>query len=72
MIITYPLIMSAIGLLAFKGIGTGILAVGLISITALKSLLEHKKSSYEYVSLNSPVWSRSDIGKKLFQASGKY
>lgn len=58
-IILIPIVLSAIALVAFKGLGAGLIALALSGATAFKSVLEGhqaKKVSFEVI---PPHWSRA-------------
>lgn len=59
--IEIPIVLGVLSILAFKGLGAGLISLMLSSATALKSLLEHHSSSkvsYEVVPQVNH-WSRS-------------
>lgn len=63
--IVIPAILSAIALVAFKGLGASLIALAISGATGLKSLLEHHTSSkftYEVVpQISSSHWSRTGL-----------
>lgn len=59
--IVIPIVLSVIALVAFKGLGAGLIALALSGATAFKSSLEghsSKKVSFEVV---PPHWSRAGL-----------
>ncbi|CAH1154264.1 unnamed protein product [Phaedon cochleariae] len=67
--IIFPLLLSAVALVAFKGLGVGVAALAIAAATALKSLLEghhvHSPVSYELVPQGVQQWSRSSLEGSL-------
>ncbi|XP_019870385.1 uncharacterized protein LOC109598924 [Aethina tumida] len=62
--IILPIVLSVIALVAFKGLGAGLVALALSGATGLKSLLEGHNTSkftYEVVPQISSHWSRSGV-----------
>lgn len=64
--IIIPAVLSAIALIAFKGLGASIVAITLAGATALKSLFDHHhhispKVTYEVVPQIASHWSRSSM-----------
>lgn len=59
-VILIPIVLSVIALVAFKGLGAGLIALALSGATAFKSVLEghhsSKKVSFEVI---PPHWSRA-------------
>ncbi|CAH0555714.1 unnamed protein product [Brassicogethes aeneus] len=63
--IIIPAVLSVIALVAFKGLGVGLIALAISGATGLKSLLEHQSSKFTYEVVPQiapqPVWSRSGV-----------
>lgn len=58
----FPILLAFVGFVAFNGLGAGLSALAIATVTGLKSLFEHRKTakiSYEVVP--HPVLSGSEI-----------
>ncbi|KAK4875569.1 hypothetical protein RN001_011991 [Aquatica leii] len=71
-LIIIPAVLFVVALIAFKGLGAGLMALLVSGAVALKSLLEKHNSSssvsYEIVpQISSPHWSRSDVFNGILQ-----
>ncbi|CAH1966031.1 unnamed protein product [Acanthoscelides obtectus] len=69
--IIFPILLSIVAIVAFKGLGAGLTALTIAGAIGLKNLVEtaaqgHSKVSYEIVPQVAPHWSRSamepDVG----------
>ncbi|VEN50787.1 unnamed protein product [Callosobruchus maculatus] len=62
--IIFPILLSVVAIVAFKGLGAGLTALTIAGAIGLKNLVEtaaqsHSKVSYEIVPQVAPHWSRS-------------
>lgn len=64
MAMVFSLLLAVVGFVAFNGLGAGLSAMAIATVTALRSLFEHKKTtkiSYEIVPHVSHVWSGAGL-----------
>nr|CAH7742912.1 unnamed protein product [Callosobruchus chinensis] len=64
--IIFPILLSVVAVVAFKGLGAGLTALAIAGAIGLKNLVEtaaqgHSKVSYEIVPQVAPHWSRSAL-----------